>query len=117
MAFASERVTTVQMLHWVRKGRIEMSGNSKTGATPQMGQRDDQQHHLCAFAFRRWKMVSCDRPEAQIDPVPPLPKPFVGARVQRERITNEHIDALSGIQCDQDRSMCTCTFRLLHKLF
>ena len=34
-----------------------------------------------------------DRPMIQIDPLPPPPVPFEGARVQRERITRADIEA------------------------
>ena len=34
-----------------------------------------------------------DRPVTQVDPLPPLPVPFEGARVQRERITRTDIEA------------------------
>ena len=33
-----------------------------------------------------------DRPETQVDPVPPPPVPFEGGRVQRERITKQNIE-------------------------
>ena len=37
----------------------------------------------------RWAV---DRPEAQVDPIPIPPLPFEGARVQRERITEQDIN-------------------------
>ena len=44
-----------------------------------------------------WRIVdgkwTVDRPMTQIDPLPPPPVPFEGARVQRERITRTDIEA------------------------
>ena len=44
-----------------------------------------------------WRIVdgkwTVDRPMIQIDPLPPPPVPFEGARVQRERITRADIEA------------------------
>ena len=34
-----------------------------------------------------------DRPEVRVDPIPVPPLPFEGARIQRERITKQDIDA------------------------
>ena len=43
-----------------------------------------------------WRMTdgrwTVDRPEVQVDPIPILPPPFNGVRVQRERITKQDID-------------------------
>ena len=44
-----------------------------------------------------WRLVdgkwTVDRPVTQVDPLPPPPVPFEGARVQRERITRTDIEA------------------------
>ena len=49
-----------------------------------------------------------DRPASQIDPLPPPPVPFEGARVQRERITRTDIEAFGTtagrLGCDAIRS-------------
>ena len=48
-----------------------------------------------------WRIVggkwTVDRPTIQIDPLPPPPAPFEGARVQRERIIKADIEAFGTI--------------------
>ena len=43
-----------------------------------------------------WRMTdemwTVDRPEVRVDPIPILPLPFEGARIQRERITKQDIN-------------------------
>ena len=70
-----------------------------------------------------WKLVdgkrTVDRPATPIDPLPPPPVPFDGARVQRERITRTDIEAFGttagwpGLQCDQIWKASTSSLRPL----